>query len=158
MRPPAADLRAAEETLRRCELLAPLSDRQIGELAACATARSVRKGEPLFEQNDEAYDFFVVSEGRVAVRFAAPGGGTIDLFDAGQYRLCGWSSLIAPHVYVAGAVAEEDAQLLVIPAADAEDVFLLEPFAGYEVMKRLAGDISIRLRNARQELLRLSGA
>ena len=42
-----------------------------------------------------------------------------------------------------------------IPAAAAEDIFLLEPFAGYEVMKRLAGDISVRLRNVRTELLGL---
>ncbi len=157
MRPPTADL-TAEGTLRRCELLRPLSDRQIGELAACSSSRSLRAGESLFEQNDEAHDFYVVAEGRIAVRLAAPGGGAIDVFDAGQYRLCGWSSLVAPHEYVAGAVAVEDATVLVIPAAAAEDVFLLEPFAGYEVMKRLAGDVSIRLRNVRKELLGLFSA
>ena len=42
-----------------------------------------------------------------------------------------------------------------VPAAAAEDIFLLEPFAGYEVMKRLAGDISVRLRNLRREMLGL---
>ena len=158
MRPLAADLTAAEEALRRCELLTPLSDRQIRELASCATARTLRKDEPLFDQSEEAHDFYVVSSGRVAVRLTAPGGGAIDVFDAGPCRLCGWSSLIAPHEYVAGAVAVEDAEVLVIPAAAAEDVFLLEPFAGYEVMKRLAGDIAIRLRNVRKELLRLFSA
>ena len=50
-----------EGTLRRCDLLGPLSDRQIGELAACATTRALHKGESLFEQNDEAHDFFVVA-------------------------------------------------------------------------------------------------
>jgi len=154
MRPPAADL-TAEATLRRCDLLSPLSERQIAELAACATTRSLRAGESLFDQNDEAHDFFVVATGRVAVRMTASGGGAIDVFDAGQHHLCGWSSLIAPHEYVAGATAVEDATVLVVPAAAAEDIFLLEPFAGYEVMKRLAGDISIRLRNVRKELLGL---
>ncbi len=100
----------------------------------------------------------MVAEGRIAVRLTAPGGGAIDVFDAGRYRLCGWSSLVAPHEYVAGAVAVEDATVLVISAAAAEDVFLLEPFAGYEVMKRLAGDVSIRLRNVRKELLGLFSA
>lgn len=154
MKEPAADV-GAETTLRRCDLLRPLSERQIAELAACAVTRSLRRGESLFDQNDEAYDFFVVAEGRIAVRMTASGGGSIDVFDAGQYRLCGWSSLVAPHEYVAGATAVEDSTVLVIPAAAAEDVFLLEPFAGYEVMKRLAGDISIRLRNVRTELLGL---
>jgi CRP-like cAMP-binding protein len=154
MRPPAADL-TVESTLRRCELFRPLSDRQIAELAGCATTRSLCRGESLFEQNDEAYDLFVVAAGRVAVRFAAPDGAAVDVFEAGQFHLCGWSSLIAPHAYVAGASAVDDATVLVIPAAAAEDVFLLEPFAGYEVMKLLAADISVRLRNVRTELFGL---
>ncbi len=145
----------SEATLRLCDSLRPLSERQIGELAACSTTRSLRKGESLFEQNDEAHDFFVVAAGRIAVRMTASGGGSIDVFDAEQHRLCGWSSLVAPHEYVAGATAVEESTVLVIPAAAAEDIFLLEPFAGYEVMKRLAGDISIRLRNVRTELLGL---
>jgi CRP/FNR family transcriptional regulator, cyclic AMP receptor protein len=152
---PSTTYSTVEATLRRCELLRPLSDRQIGELAACSTERLLRKGESLFVQDEEAHDFFVVAEGRVAVRMTASAGGGIDVFDAAQYRLCGWSSLVAPHEYVAGATAMEDATVLVISAAAAEDIFLLEPFAGYEVMKRLAGDISIRLRNVRRELLGL---
>jgi CRP-like cAMP-binding protein len=154
MKPPTADL-SVESTLRRCHLLRPLSERQIAELAACSTARSLRAGEQLFEQNDEAHDFFVVAKGRIAVRVTASGGGAIEMFDAGQFRLCGWSSLVAPHEYVAGATAVEESTVLVVPAAAAEDIFLLEPFAGYEVMQRLAGDISIRLRNVRTELLGL---
>jgi CRP-like cAMP-binding protein len=152
----AAEL-SVESTLRRCDLFRPLSDRQIGELAACATARSLRPSEALFEQNDEAHDLFVVAAGRVAVRFSTPDGGKVEVFDAGQFHLCGWSSLIAPHAYVAGASAVEESTVLVIPAAAAEDVFLLEPFAGYEVMKLLAGDISTRLRNIRTELFGVLG-
>ena len=48
------------------------------------------------------------------------------MFDASENRLCGWSSLVAPHEYVAGAIAVEDAAVLVIPRA-AEDIFLLSP-------------------------------
>ena len=152
---PSTAYMTSEATLRLCDSLRPLSERQIGELAACSTTRSLRMGESLFEQNDEAHDFFVVAAGRIAVRMTASGGGSIDVFDAGQYRLCGWSSLVAPHEYVAGGTAVEESTVLVIPAAAAEDIFLLEPFAGYEVMKRLAGDVSIRLRNVRTELLGL---
>jgi CRP-like cAMP-binding protein len=154
MRPPAAAT-SVEDTLHRCELFRPLSDRQISELAACATTRSLKAGEVLFAQNDDALDLFVVAEGRVAVRFTVPDGSELDVFDARRYHLCGWSSLIAPHEYVAAATAVEDSTVLVIPAAAAEDVFLLEPFAGYEVIKLLAGDISVRLRNVRAELLEL---
>lgn len=157
MRPPTADLSSAS-TLRHCDLLEPLSDGQIAELAARAETRTLAEGQTLFEQNAEARELFVVVSGRLAVRLATPGGHVIEVFDAGQYRLSGWSALVAPHAYIADAEAIEDTTVLVISAADAEEVFLREPAAGYAVMKKLAGTISTRLRDIKEELIELAGA
>jgi CRP-like cAMP-binding protein len=154
MRPPTADL-SIESTLRHCDLLEPLSDAQIGELAALATLRAREEGEKLFSQNEEASDLCIVESGRLAVRLAAPGGHVIEVFDAGQYRLSGWSSLVAPHMYIADATALEYTTVLLVPACRAEEVFLKEPERGYEVMKRLAGTISIRLRDIKEQLVEL---
>jgi CRP-like cAMP-binding protein len=157
MRPPTADL-SYESTLRHCELLEGLSDEQIVALATCATARSLAEGETLFDQNAEAHDLFVVASGRLAVRLATPTGHVIEVFDAGQYRLSGWSALVAPHMYIADAKAAEDSTVLVIPSAEAEEIFLREPAAGYEVMKKVAGIVSTRLRDIKEELIELLGA
>jgi len=156
MRPPTADL-SNESTLRHCDLLEPLSDEQITELAARAATRSLAEGQTLFAQNAEARELFVVVSGRLAVRLATPTGHVIEVFDAGQYRLAGWSALVAPHVYIADAQAVEDSTVLVITAADAEDVLLRDPAAGYAVMKKLAGTISVRLRDIKEELIELLG-
>lgn len=154
MRPPTADL-SVESTLRHCDLLEPLSDAQIAELAARATRRTVREGDKLFSQNEQARDLCVIESGQLAVRLAAPGGHVIEVFDAGQYRLSGWSALVAPHIYIADATALEYTSVLLIPAGEAEKVFLMEPERGYEVMKRLAGTISTRLRDIREQLVEL---
>lgn len=154
MRPPTADL-TIETTLRHCDLLEPLSDEQIAELATKVTRKALEEGEKLFSQNDEARDLCIVESGRLAVRLAAPGGHVIEVFDAGQYRLSGWSALIAPHMYVADAMAEEYTTVLLVPAAEAEKVFLKEPARGYDVMKKLAATISIRLRDIKEQLLEL---
>ncbi len=154
MRPPTADL-TIEATLRHCDLLEPLSDDQIAELTTKVTRKALQEGEKLFSQNDEARDLCIVESGRLAVRLAAPGGHVIEVFDAGQYRLSGWSALIAPHLYVADATAEEYTTVLLVPAAEAELVFLKEPGRGYEVMKKLAGTISLRLRDIKEQLLEL---
>ena len=157
MRPPTADL-SVESTLRHCELLEDLSDEQVAALAACATARFLEEGEYLFRQNAEAHDLFVVASGRVAVRLATPAGRVIEVFDAGQYRLSGWSALVAPHNYIADAKAAEDSTVLVIPADEAEEIMLREPEAAYTVMKKLAGTVSTRLRDIKEELIELLGA
>ncbi len=152
MKPPTADL-SVESTLRHCDLLEPLSDAQIAELATLAGMVTLRDGEALFEQNDDARDLFIVASGRLAIRLATPAGHVIEVVDAGQYRLSGWSSLVAPHIYIADARAVEDSAVLVIPAAAAEEVFLQEPAAAYVVMKRLAGLISTRLRDIKEQLI-----
>ena len=71
----------------------------------------------------------------------------------GQYALSGWSSLVAPHVYVAEAFALEDSAVIAISADEVDAVLLREPEAGYQVMKKLAGLISTRLREMKEELI-----
>jgi len=154
MRPPTADLNI-ESTLRHCDLLEPLSDTQIGELASLVTLRALEEGEKLFSENEEARDLCIVESGRLAVSLATPGGHVIEVFDAGQYRLSGWSALVAPHIYVADATALEYTTVLLMPAAKAEEIFLKEPERGYAVMKQLAATISMRLRDIKEQLIEL---
>jgi CRP-like cAMP-binding protein len=156
MKPPTADL-SVESTLRHCELLGALSDAQIQALAARARMQTLREGDTLFAQNAEAHDLFVVASGRLAIRLSTPGGHVIEVVEVGQYCLSGWSALVAPHVYVADAYALEDSAVLLIPAADAEEVFLSDPAAGYAVMKQLAGVVSTRLRDIKEELIEVLG-
>ena len=88
---------------------------------------------------------------------STPTGHVIEVVDAGQYTLFGWSAVVAPHMYIADARAMEDSAVIVIPAAAAEEVFLREPAAGYQVMKKLAGTVSLRLRDIKEELIEVLG-
>jgi CRP-like cAMP-binding protein len=155
MRPPTADL-SIESTLRHCELLEPLSDAQVAALAELAETRSL-SGEVLFAQNDPAGHLYVVESGRLSVRLSTPSGRLVEVVEAGQYSLVGWSALVAPHAYVADAHADEEVTVLAIPAAAFEEVLLREPLAAYQVMKRLAGIVSVRLRDIKEALIEVLG-
>jgi CRP-like cAMP-binding protein len=100
-----------------------------------------------------AHTLFVVASGRLAIRLATPAGRIIEVQEIGQYCISGWSSLVAPHVYVAEAKALEDSTVLAISADEVDDILLREPEAGYQVMKKLAGVISVRLREMKEELI-----
>jgi CRP-like cAMP-binding protein len=152
MRPPTTDL-DAESTLAHCVLLEPLSEEQIAALADHSRIVTLKEGEALFDQNTVAHSLFVVAGGRLAIRLATPAGRIIEVVEVGQYALSGWSSLVAPHVYVAEASALEDSTILAISADEVEDILLREPAAGYQVMKQLAGVISTRLRDIKEELI-----
>jgi CRP-like cAMP-binding protein len=152
MRPPTADL-SVESTLAHCELLEPLSETQIEALAAHGRMVTVQEGEALFDQNTVAHSLFVVASGRLAIRLATPAGRTIEVVEVGQYGLSGWSSIVAPHIYVADAKALEDSAVIAISADEVEDILLRDPVAGYQVMKKVAGVISARLRDIKEELI-----
>jgi CRP-like cAMP-binding protein len=152
MRPPTADL-SVESTLAHCELLEPLTADQVTALADLSRTVLLREGEALFDQDTVAHSLFVVESGRLAIRLATPAGRTVEVVEVGQYALSGWSSLVAPHVYVADAHALEDSTVIAISADEVEAVLLRDPEAGYQVMKKLAGLISTRLREMKEELI-----
>lgn len=152
MRPPTADL-SVESTFAHCELLEPLSEAQIEALSEHSRMVVLKEGEPLFDADTVAHSLFVVAAGRLAIRLATPAGRIVEVVEVGQYGISGWSSLVAPHVYVAEAKALEDSAVVAISADEVEDILLREPEAGYRMMKKLAGLISLRLRDMKEELI-----
>jgi CRP-like cAMP-binding protein len=154
MRPPTADL-SVESTFAHCELLEPLSEAQIEALAEHSRMLTVHEGETLFDADTAAHSLFVVASGRLAIRLATPSGRIVEVVEVGQYGISGWSSIVAPHVYVAAAWALEDSTVVAISADEVEAILLREPEAGYRVMKKLAGLISLRMRDLKEELIEI---
>ena len=72
--------------------------------------------------------------------------------EAGPRQLVGWSALAAPHAYFAEVVALTAAGAGAV-GGYVEDVLLREPAAGYAMMKRIAGLISMRLRDLKEEFV-----
>jgi CRP-like cAMP-binding protein len=152
MRPPTADL-SVESTFAHCDLLESLSAAQIEALAEHARIVLLKEGEALFDADTVAHSLFVVASGRLAIRLTTPSGRPIEVVEVGQYGISGWSSIVAPHVYVAAASALEDSAVVAISADEMEDILLREPEAGYRVMKKLAGLVSLRMRDLKEELI-----
>jgi CRP-like cAMP-binding protein len=140
----------SSQSLRRCELFEPLSDAQIEELASCSRRQALVAGEMLLSENAEADELFVVEHGLLTVKLTVSGGRVVSVAEAGPGQLVGWSALAAPHAYFAEVVALTDGVVLALSAADVEEVLLREPAAGYAMMKRIAGLISMRLRDVKE--------
>ena len=143
----------SRQSLRRCELFEPLSDAQIEELASCCRRRPLVAGEALLSENAEADELFVVEHGLLTVKLAVSSGSVVSVAEAGPGQLVGWSALAAPHAYFAEVVALTDGVVLALSAADVERVLLREPAAGYAIMKRIAGLISTRLRDLKEQYM-----
>jgi CRP-like cAMP-binding protein len=143
----------AVDTLRRCELFSELSDGQIAELASLARERFCDPGEVVFSQNDPATNLYVVESGRVSLMLALPDGHEISVLDVGPAGVFGWASLVEPTVYTGTARCTHESALVELPAADLEKALLRDPDAAYTVMKKVAGLVSVWLRDSRMQLI-----
>ena len=130
-----------------------MSEAQIEALAQHSRMVTVREGETLFDADTVAHSLFIVASGRLAIRLTTPSGRVVEVVEVGQYGISGWSSIVAPHVYVAAAWALEDSAVVAISADEVEAILLREPEGGYQVMKKLAGLISLRMRDLKEELI-----
>jgi len=143
------EIMISPEVLRRFPLFAGQSFYMLDEIAMISNEVSVSEGDWLFHEEEDADNFYLIIEGEVSL--------TLFLYYKGSSKhlkttspltkgeLFGWSSLVPPHHYKMGAVAEKDSTVLVINGKALRQLFDDNPEFGYPFMKNIAEEISDRL-------------
>ena len=113
------------ETVNEDVAFPTLSDEQIERLKEYGEIRPIRKGEVLFEEGDETYDFYVVLEGKVAI-LQGEGDSQRLLTTHGPGRFLGeMNMLTGQSVFLTGRVEEEGSALAIPPEQLREVVAML---------------------------------
>jgi CRP-like cAMP-binding protein len=111
----------------------------------------------IFKEGDEATELYILTEGRVALemdirpvpdRPAIP--TAVDVITKGESL--GWSALVEPYVYTLSARCLTNCQVLALKGEMLRNVMADDRDLGYELMKRLAKLISLRLTYTRLRL------
>ncbi len=111
-----------------------LSGQQLAAVAAYGQRRPTRRGEVLYDQGEEGYDFVVVLDGRVAV----VGGYGGELLVAGVHgpgRFLGELGLLSGQGAVLAAVVLERGEVLVVPLERVRELFSRHPTLGDLVLR-----------------------
>ncbi len=103
-----------------------LSDEQLDVLRACGRVRVTRVGEVLFREGDDAYDFFIVLEGTVAVvdGYGEPAERELAVRERREF-LGELNLLTGGRVYVT-AVVREAGSVIQVPAAEVRRIMASE--------------------------------
>jgi thioredoxin reductase (NADPH) len=128
------DPMAGNETADRYGQYPRLSGRQLAAVAAYGQRRPTRRGEVLYDQGEEGYDFVVVLDGRVAV----VGGDGGELLVAGVHgpgRFLGELGLLTGQGAVLAAVVLERGEVLVVPLERVRELFSRHPGLGDLVLR-----------------------
>jgi CRP-like cAMP-binding protein len=130
-----------------------LSDDILKFLFECSETVEIKKGHILFRQDEKAEKFYVVRNGRISIEIPAIMGPTLELQSLGNDQVLGWSWLISPYKWSFQAEAEEDTELLMFDGAAILAHCEQDSRFGYELLKKFAALMSIRLDAARKRMM-----
>ena len=141
------------EYLSAHEFFSEFSDDILKFLCECSSTREIKKGQILFLQGEHADKFYVVRSGRISIQMPAIMGPALEIQAVDEDQVLGWSWLISPYQWNFQTKAEEDSELLQFDGAAILARCEQEPKFGYELLKKFAGLMSVRLNAARQKMM-----
>jgi len=145
------------DTLKNSELLGDLAANHLRKISVLCRGRSYQEGMMIFKEGDKAQELYVLTDGKVVLemdvrpipdRPAIP--TAVEVVTKGEGF--GWSALVEPHVYTLSARCMTNCQAIAINSDMLRRVMADDAELGYELMKRVAKLISIRLTHTRLRL------
>jgi CRP-like cAMP-binding protein len=135
-----------------------LSEPYLQLVTGCASNVRFEPEKFIFREGEEANQFYLIRQGRVALQIFAPDRGQITVETLEEGDVLGWSWLIPPYNW------HFDARVLELTRAIALDGKCLrrkceeDHNLGYELLKRFAHIIEQRLSSTRLQVLDMYGA
>ena len=125
--------------LRACPLFAPLPEHVLRDLAGLARRRRYEPEQALFRIGDRSDSAFVLCSGHVQARIRSSEGRELVLHVAPPGEAPGYLDLIDGAPRSADAVAQDDVEVLVLPAGAVRRALIEHPHALMELSTELAG-------------------
>ena len=150
-------IRSIAEYLADHPFFADLNAAAVAELAGCARNEHVQAGSYLFREGGEADYFYVIMHGRVALELYSPGTGPHVLDSAGEGEVLDWPWLIPPHRWFWDARAVEPTSVVALDSACLRGKCEADLQLGYDLVQRVAREMSQRLQATRVRLIDLYG-
>lgn len=126
-------------------------------VAGCARNHRFDAEQFLFHEGDQADEFFLIRQGKVALEISAPGREPIVIATLGAGEIVGASWVIPPYRWTFDARAVELTRAIGIDAACLRRKCEADHHLGYEMMKRFLPIIVKRLHATRLQILDVYG-
>jgi CRP/FNR family transcriptional regulator, cyclic AMP receptor protein len=130
-----------------------LSGETLQFLNECSSTHDIKKEQILFLQGETADTFFVVLSGHISIQIPAIMGPCLEIQVLGQDQVLGWSWLISPYKWSFQAKAVDDSKLLMFDGKVILKRCEQDPKFGYELLKKFAELMSVRLDAARKKMM-----
>jgi len=139
--------RETVEFLATVPLLKGLDEAELVELARVMRRRTVREGEILWRQGDDAREMVFIVDGAVSVSLDVPGNRTVEIGRAGPGEVVGEIGLLDGEGHTMSVRVTETATVLALSRVDFAALLALQDASTFRLKRRLASLLTGRLRN-----------
>ncbi len=144
-----------ERLLAEHPFLKSLEPAHLKLIVGCASNVRFEPGDYIFHESEEADQFYIIREGKVALEIFAPDRGPIIIDTLVDGEVLGWSWLIPPYHWRFDARAVDVTRAIALDGKCLRTKCENDRALGYELLKRFASIIEQRLQATRLQLLDL---
>lgn len=144
-----------EPILSKHPFFAGLDKPYLKLITGCASNARFNAGEYLFREGQEAKQFFIIREGKVAIEIMIPGHGAKMLYTHDAGDVVGWSWLFSPYHWCLDCRALEKTRVIALDGVCLRNKCEQDHVLGYEFMKRFTYKIEYSLNHARMQLVEM---
>ena len=143
-----------------------LTDDQLEALQKFCVREEFKRGDRLFKEGDAAEHLWIVTDGRVDLRFELPGNRptsdetTLSSLEAedDKKRTLGWSCFVPPYQMMLSAYCvTRSCRVIKIAKTDMQALFEKDPSMGYKFLSYLIKVLGYRFQQFQEELAKQKG-
>jgi CRP/FNR family transcriptional regulator, cyclic AMP receptor protein len=138
-------MESLEGILAEHPFLQGMSREHVQLLTGCASNARFDPGKFVFRAGEEANQFYIIREGKVALEIFSPDRGSITIQTLGAGEILGWSWLLPPYVWRFDAHVLELVRAIALDGKCLRTKSEADKVLGYELLKRFAGVMEQRL-------------
>jgi len=146
-------MQTLEPILAEHPFLKGLDAQYLKLLVGCASNVRFNAGQFVFREGEEANEFYMIRQGKVALEILGAERGPITIQTVGEGDILGWSWLIPPYRWRFNARALELTRAIALDGKCLRTKSEEDRNFGYELLKRFSSIIVERLEATRLQLL-----
>ncbi len=146
-----------ERILAEHQFFKDLSEQYLQLVTGCASNVRFEPDKFIFREGEEADQFYLIRQGRVALQVFLPDRGAITVETLEEGDILGWSWLIPPYHWHFDARALETTRAIALDGKCLRRKCEEDHNLGYELLKRFAHIMEQRLSSTRLQLLDIYG-
>lgn len=146
------------EALAQTPMFQSLSHAELADIAELSHRLDFEPGAAIFVEGRQADRLYILEEGKVVLEMKVEAGPDepprhtiIDVLSPGE--TFAWSSLVEPYTFTLSARCVKRCKVIAIDALGLRQLMQGDAALGFVILQRLAGIISRRLRDTREQLV-----